>query len=284
LIDFASFKLFNRLMRKSKVLAKIRAGKVARIVYLGTYLPYFPTHAGTCGFDGVWVDGEHRAWDQREAQALIAFHRLADVDCIWRPPTLDKTTLYRLLEDGASGIMIPHVSTPEKAKAVVESTKFPPIGDRGLDGVGLEAGYWPGDRQQFTQQANAETCIVVQIETPLAIENMEAIASIPGVDVLFLGPVDLGLRFGCGSEVSDTKMMEFQKNLARIAARHGKAWGRPVSNAAEAGQIREMGGQFIAMGGDFTAIQTHLLACGKEFDAALGEKSLGSKEVQSVSI
>jgi 4-hydroxy-2-oxoheptanedioate aldolase len=125
---------------------------------------------------------------------------------------------------------------------------------------------------------------VVQIETPLAVENMEAIASIPGVDVLFLGPVDLGLRFGCGSEVSDTKMMELQKNLARIAARHGKAWGRPVSNAAEARQIREMGGQFIAMGGDFTAIQTHLLACGKEFDSALDEKSSESKDVKSAGV
>src|SRR4051812_36990457 len=128
-------------MRKSKVLAKIRAGIVARICYLGSYLPYYPSHAAAMGFDGVWVDGEHRAFDPREAQALVAFHRLADIDCIWRAGTLEKTPLYHLLEDGASGIMIPHVSTPEKAKALVEAMKFPPLGDRGLDGVGLEAGY-----------------------------------------------------------------------------------------------------------------------------------------------
>src|SRR3990172_4415964 len=113
-------------MRKSKVLAKIRAGKVARICATGHFIPFFPRHAAHFGYDGVWVDAEHRAFDPREVQAFLAYHQLADIDCIWRAATLEKTGLYRLLEDGASGVMIPHVSTPEKAKALVEAVKFPP--------------------------------------------------------------------------------------------------------------------------------------------------------------
>ncbi len=78
-------------MRRSKVLEKIRAGEVARICALGHYMPYFPKLAAHFGYDGIWVDGEHRAFDPREAQAFIAFHHLADIDCIWRTATLEKT-------------------------------------------------------------------------------------------------------------------------------------------------------------------------------------------------
>jgi len=103
-------------MRRSKVLEKLRAGKVARICSFANFLPFVPKMAAHCGYDGIWVDGEHRPFDAREAQSLIAYHHLADIDCMWRPPTLEKTLLYRLFEDGAAGLMIPHVSTPERAQ------------------------------------------------------------------------------------------------------------------------------------------------------------------------
>jgi 4-hydroxy-2-oxoheptanedioate aldolase len=258
-------------MRQSKILKKIRAGKVARICALGHYLPFYPKHAAAFGFDGVWVDGEHRTFDAREVQALIAFHHLADIDCIWRSGTLEKTGLYRLLEDGATALMIPHVSTAEKAKALSEAMKFPPQGDRGIDGVGLDADYWPENTSGFISHANRESFIVVQIETPLALQNLESIAAVPGVEVLFLGPGDLSLRLGCSSDAADPQMMDIQKNLARVAARHGKAWGRPVSNAAEARIVQEMGGRFLALGNEFLAIYNQLSQWAGEFDQALGE-------------
>ena len=135
-------------MRPSKILKKIRAGKVARICALGHYIPFFPKHAAAFGFDGVWVDGEHRAFNPREAQALMAFHHLADIDCIWRASTLEKTGLYRLLEDGATALMIPHVSTPAgealrpsaKGAGIEESPALQLNLLQGLDqAVGLEA-------------------------------------------------------------------------------------------------------------------------------------------------
>jgi 4-hydroxy-2-oxoheptanedioate aldolase len=257
-------------MRRSKILSKIRAGQVARICALGHFLPFFPEHAARCGYDGVWVDGEHRAFDPREVQALAAFHRLADIDCIWRPPTLEKSGLYRLLEDGVTALMIPHVSTPEKAKVLSEATKFPPLGDRGIDGVGLDADFWPADRGSYCQEANRETFLVVQIETPQAVENMEAIAAVPGVEVLFLGPGDLSLRLGCGAQVDDPQMMKIQERLAKAARKHGKAWGRPVDSAAEAKSIQALGGQLIAWGNEFLAVYASLHRWAEELDAALG--------------
>ena len=257
-------------MRRSKVLAKIRNGQVARICNIGHYLPYAPKQAALAGFDGIWMDGEHRAWDPREVQAMIAFHHLADIDCLWRPPTLEKTGLYRLLEDGASGVIIPHVSTPERATAIVEATRYPPIGDRGFDGVGLDCGF---DFQPLksTRDSNRETVVSVQLETPLALENADAIAAIEGVDVLFLGPGDLSLRLGCSPAAGDPVMLEAEKRVAAAAARHGKAWGRPVGSKEDMAIIVELGARFVIMGGDFTWVMNGLRSVESVFSEVLGE-------------
>ena len=260
-------------MRRSKVLAKIRAGKVARVCSLTHFLPFFPKMAAHFQFDGVWVDGEHRPFDPREAQTLMAYHHLADVDCLWRPPTLEKTLLYRFLEDGAAGLMIPHVSTPEKAQQLVQAVKFPPLGDRGLDGSGLDGNFYLNLPATYPQDANRETFLVVQIETPQALENVEAIAAVPGVDVLFLGPGDMSLRLGCSPAVNDPKMMDAQKRIAAAAKKHGKAWGRPVGTAEDAKVIIDLGAQLVAFGSMHWAIFRHLQACQDDFNKLLGTEN-----------
>lgn len=260
-------------MRKSKVLAKLRAGKVARLCSSGAPLAALPAIAAHFRYDGVWMDGEHRAWDPKEVDAAIARHHAADIDCLWRPSTKEKNALYRLLEDGASGLMIPHVSTPEQAKELVQAVKFPPLGDRGLDGGGRDASFWVGAPRDYTTQANRETFLVVQIETPQALENAAAIAAVPGVDVLFIGPADLALRLECSPAVSDPKMMEAQRKVAVAAQQHGKAWGRPVGTAEDARIIVEQGAQLVAMGSDFSALLSHFSHCSAALDEILaGEK------------
>lgn len=257
-------------MRRSKVLEKIRNGKVARICNIGHYLPYAPKQAALAGYDGVWIDGEHRAWDHREAQAMIAFHHIADIDCLWRPPTLEKTGLYRLLEDGAAGVIIPHVSTPEKAAAIVEATKFPPLGDRGFDGVGLDCGL-QFQNFDYAKDCNRETSVSVQIETTLALKNADAIAAIEGVDILFLGPGDMALRLDCSPAADDPKMMEAQRRVAQAAADHGKAWGRPVGSKEDLEIVVELGAKFVIMGGEFTWLMNGMAAANAEFDQVLGD-------------
>ena len=91
-------------MRKSKVLAKLRAGKVARICCTGSPIAFFPAVAAHYHYDGIWLDGEHRAWEAREIETMLGRHHAADIDCMWRPPTKEKNGLYRLLEDGAADL------------------------------------------------------------------------------------------------------------------------------------------------------------------------------------
>lgn len=260
-------------MRRSKVLAKLRAGKVARICSVTNYLPFFPKMAAHFGYDGIWVDGEHRPFDAREAQAFIAFHHLADIDCMWRPPTLEKTLLYRLLEDGAAGLMIPHVSTPEKARQLVQAVKFPPLGDRGLDGSGLDGDFYINLPTTYSQDANRETFLAVQIETPQALDNVEAIAAVPGVDVIFLGPGDLSLRMNCTPAVNDPQMMAAQMKIAAAAKKHGKAWGRPVGAVEDAKTIVDLGAQLVVYGSTHWAIFRHLEQCQLQLDKLLGKET-----------
>ncbi|HRH96501.1 MAG TPA: aldolase/citrate lyase family protein [Prosthecobacter sp.] len=258
-------------MRTSKVLAKLRAGKVARICCCGSPIAFFPAMAVHFHYDGIWLDGEHRAWEAREIETMLGRHHAADIDCMWRPPTKEKNGLYRLLEDGAAGLMIPHVGSADEARALVSAIKFPPLGDRGFCGGGRDADYWIGKPADYTDAANRETFLTVQIETPQALENAEAIAAVPGVDILFIGPGDMSLRLGCTPGVNDPVMMDVQKKIAAACRKHGKAWGRPVGSAADAKTLIDLGAQFIVHGSEFGGIHAHFTACAADFDSILGE-------------
>lgn len=265
-------------MRPSKVLAKIRAGQVARICCTGSPIAFLPAIAAHFRYDGIWLDAEHRVWDPREAETMLGRHHAADIDCIWRSCTKEKNPLYRLLEDGASGLMIPHVGSADEARALVNAMKFPPLGDRGFCGGGRDADYWIGKPADYIEQANRETYLVAQIETPSALENVDAIAAVPGVDVLFLGPGDMSLRLNCTPGVNDPVMMEVQQKVAAAARKHGKAWGRPVGTAADVKTIVDLGAQFVVHGSEFGALHAHFSACSADFDDIL-KSNIGTSEV-----
>lgn len=254
-------------MRQSKTLAKLRNNEPVRIGCLGHFIPSYIRHAAHFGFDCIWLDLEHRVMDDREVQALLTFFHLFDIDCMLRPPTLEKTRLYRYLEDGATGLMIPHVSTAEKAEMLVQAVKFPPLGDRGFDGAGLDTDFILCGGEGYTEQANRETFLVVQIETIQAVENVAAIAAVDGVDGLFVGPGDLGLRL----KHSDSGMT-LDDAVARVAAAastHGKAWGRPASTVEDLRAFHDQGARLLAHGGEFMAIMAMLEESAANFDAAL---------------
>lgn len=223
---------------------------------LGHYMPFFVRQAAHFGFDCIWLDLEHRNFSDRDVQALLAYSHLHDIDIMVRPATLEKTRLYRYLEDGAAGLMIPHVNTAEKARMLVDAVKFPPIGDRGLDGAGLDADFYVGDTDEFVKQANQETFLVVQIETLQAVQNVEEIAAVPGVDGLFVGPGDLGLRIKL-----DPSQGTLESAFERVAAAcktHGKAWGSPAGTVEVLKQRQKQGGQLLNHGGEFSAVMDML--------------------------
>lgn len=257
-------------MRKSKVLQKIRDGKCARICGLGHYLPFYVRYAAHYNYDVIWFDLEHRAMDDREVQSVLSLAHHNDIDCMVRPQTLERTRLYRYLEDGATGFMFPFVSDADTARYIVETIKYPPMGNRGIDGAGFDADFgldfWK-EGSTYLEDANNETFILAQIETVEALKNVEEIAAVPGIDVLFVGPGDLGMRLGL---VEGGNLDEAIAKVAAAAKKHGKAWGIPAGTPEAISKFRDLGAQLLAYGGDF-ALMNVLKNCSADFDKLLDE-------------
>ena len=250
-------------MRKSKTLARLRNKETVRMCCLGHYIPAFVKHAAHFGYDCIWLDLEHRNFSSREVEALLVHSHLHDIDIMLRAPTLEKTQLYRYLEDGATGLMIPHVSTGEKARMLVDHVKFPPIGNRGLDSAGLDADYLVHGLDGYVEQVNQETFLVVQVETPEAVANVDDIASTPGLDGIFVGPGDLGLRLQHDPVMSLEEAIE---KVAAACAKHDVAWGLPAGTVEDLRRRREQGGQLLAHGGEFRAILAALESGAADYD------------------
>jgi 2-keto-3-deoxy-L-rhamnonate aldolase RhmA len=252
-------------MRSSLIRSRLKANQVVRIACLYYPTTMMPAHAAKAGFDAIWLDTEHSTWERRELQRTIALHHLANLDCIVRTGSRNAAELYHLLEDGATGIMAPLVNTADDAAALARAVKFPPVGQRGLDGAGLDNDFYLAGTTTYPATANAETFLIVQIETPEALANLDAIASTPGVDGLFIGPGDLSLRLGCPLDWKNPKMIAAQASVAAAARKHGVAWGRPSGTVEDIAELMRQGARLIAHGSDFGAVMRMLPTFAKAF-------------------
>ena len=258
-------------MRTSRIKSRLKNNQVVRIMC--QYYPTMntPAYAADSNYDAIWLDSEHNAWEIREIQRMLALHRLADIDCMVRTGSRNPTDLYRLLEEGASALLIPCVNSREEVKVLVNATKFAPFGQRGVDGAGMDNNFnLRGRDNGYFEEANRETTLIVQIETIQALESVEEIASVPGLDGLFIGPGDLSLRLGCRMDWSEPKMQDAQKRIADAAARNGIAWGRPARDVYDIRGLAEAGARLIAHGSDFGSISSGIRSYAKTFNEALG--------------
>jgi 2-keto-3-deoxy-L-rhamnonate aldolase RhmA len=242
-------------MRKSKTLARIRAGEVIRTCNLGHFIPGYVAQAARAGYDCIWLDLEHRYIDGREVQALMAYARIYDIDMMVRPPTREYTGLNRFLEEGAAGLLIPMVESAAEAKKLVDATKFPPLGNRGLDNAGFDSDFHLEDNDTYVEWASRETFLGVQIESLAGLAEVDAIAATPGVDLLFVGPGDFGLRLKQQDELTIDDVWE---QVAAACKRHGKAFGGPTFTPEEIEKRHKLGAQMLPVSSEFASWATAL--------------------------
>jgi len=259
-------------MRNSKVLARLRADKPVLMcnISLGVN-PMAVELAGKLGFHGIWMDMEHRSFTWRDIELLIMAARLGDVDAVVRIRKQEGyATVHRPLQEGAGGLIVPHVRSPEEAAQWVEYGKFPPVGRRGFENVMRDADLGMANNADYVEHANRETFIALQIEDIEAVDAVEEIAAVPGYEMFFVGPADLSLGYGVLGETRHPKVMKAIEKIAAAAARHGKWWGMPVTGAAEAAQFAAMGGRFFNFGGDFGWIRAGLTQTRDQFAETFG--------------
>src|SRR5215813_12477969 len=200
------------------------------------------------GWDWLTLDMEHCPIDW--SQAAMIFAAIADAGGVplARVPKGSHDYIKRVLDAGAWGIVVPMVDTVEQAKIAIAAAKYPPIGNRSLGG-GMHSLNFDCTSAEYYKRANDELLVVLQTESPTGVANAEAIYSLPGVDAIFVGPVDLraNMRKADGSEASDE---QFEAMLDRVVAA-GKKTGTPTGmhtmNAEMALKRTAQGMQFLAV-------------------------------------
>jgi 2-keto-3-deoxy-L-rhamnonate aldolase RhmA len=210
----------------SDALHRIRAGELTLGLGVnqlrGSAVPLL---AKAAGFDFLFIDAEHGAISTPEISQIAIAALGLGVAPIVRicAGALDEGT--RALDNGALGLVVPHVDTPEEARRLVEAFRFAPMGHRSTGGSNAAFGYRPPPAAEAQRILNAELLIIPMIETPRAVENAEAIAAIPGIDVLLIGSNDLALEMGIPGQIGHERVREAFETVGAACRRHNKVLG-----------------------------------------------------------
>jgi 2-keto-3-deoxy-L-rhamnonate aldolase RhmA len=205
-----------------------------------------PMLAKAAGFDFLFIDAEHGAISTPEISQIAIAALGLGVAPIVRicAGALDEGT--RALDNGALGLVVPHVDTPEEARRLVEAFRFAPMGHRSTGGSNPAFGYRPPPAAEAQRVLNAELLIVPMIETPRAVENAEAIAAIPGIDVLLVGTNDLALEMGISGELGHDRVREAYEKVGAACRRHNKVLGMGgVYDEELARRYMRLGARFV---------------------------------------
>ena len=245
-------------MRNSRVLGTIRSGRPAFGVSLHLGSPDLFEMTSLMGFDAIWLDLEHHSCSLESAFQLIQASRVGNIDIIARPAKGEFMRLSRLLEAGATGIMYPRCNSPEEAAEVVNCTKFAPLGKRGFDGSGPDASYLMTPMNEYLQVANERTFIIIQIEEPDTLQHAEAIAAVPGVDMLMLGPADFSILAGIPGQFDHELIEQALETVAQAAKNAGKNWAATCGSIAQAKRMVDRGARLIFHGCDIVYVKQGL--------------------------
>jgi len=215
--------------------------------------------AAAAGADFLVFDLEHTGWSMETARVLAASSRADDVVCCVRVPAHDYHFIARTLDTGAMGVMVPRVETEEQARSIVASAKYPPLGVRGF-GLVYEDQFEGDDVGATISRHNERTLVIAQIETALGAQNVEAIANVDGVDVLWIGHFDLTSSLGIPGELDHPLYREAVDKIARACHEAGKAVGAAAPTMAEGHRLLDKGFRCLAYSEDILLLQEALSA------------------------
>jgi len=208
--------------------------------------------AADTGFDWLLIDLEHGSGTEADLRNMLLACRGCSAAPIVRIRSIDADMVKFVMDSGAAGIMFPYVSSVEEARRAVDCMKYPPLGSRGVAGA-IRATNFGRDWKQYFEEANDNSLVVVQIETPEAVEAAADIAAIDGVDVLFVGPLDLSVNLGCPGDFSPPHFVEALQKVVAACNDNGKTAGILTKPGFEQ-QHKDLGFRFVAVGSDSLAV------------------------------
>ena len=202
-----------------------------------------------CGLDFVIYDMEHGRCDIGLLEQMIASCRGSSIVPIVRVPDLNFAPLSRVLDLGARGVMVPRVETREQTEEIVRALKYGPLGKRGV-ATGIAHDMYRQGGAEFFAQCNEGIPIIIQVETVRAFENLEAIVSVPGVDVAWVGHYDLTVSMGIPAQFDHPRLLQAMDELVEACRRHGVAPGFLPPTPESAAYWIGKGFRMISLGSD----------------------------------
>jgi len=251
-------------MRKSRVLQKLRAGETVSCIKINLTDPKVCEMAALAGFDCVWVDQEHISQDWSVLEASVWATKAHNADLLVRVSKGSYNNYIKPLELDATGIMVPHLMSLEEAKSIVHQTRFHPVGRRAIDGGNADGAYTGIDFNEYLTQANEQRFVILQIEDPEPLAELEEIAALPGYDMLFFGPGDFSQGIGAPGIWDHPKLLETRKRVADVANKAGKFAGT-VGSLGNLEDLKSMGYQFVSVGADVVGLKNYFSDLTKGF-------------------
>jgi 2-keto-3-deoxy-L-rhamnonate aldolase RhmA len=229
-----------------------RALKEGKVVLGATVLTGSPDTAAALagvGFDFLWIEMEHGPLTLESVRSIVLATRGLKAMPFTRVPVNEPWMAKRVLDIGSLGVVFPFVSTREAAERAVRACRYPPAGTRGY-GPSLAAPRWGLSSADYAKFADEQVMVIVIVEQKEALEHVEAIAAVPGLDVLFLGANDMSFSLGVGGRLDHPLVEEAAARVVAAGRKHGVALGYPASNPAEIQKRIAQGFRFFQTAND----------------------------------
>ena len=209
----------------------------------------------TAGFDWLFIDCEHNSMGTDTAAQIASASLAVGITPVVRVAGKEHWLASRMLDNGAQGVVVPHVESDSEAKRIADHCRFPPIGHRSMGGGLQQLSFAPVPVGEAARIVNEETLVVVMLESPRGIENCEAIAAVPGIDALLIGTNDLCMEMGIPGQFEDPRIREAYTKVISACRKHGKFPGMGGMYTPELLERHiGMGVQLILSGSDFSLL------------------------------
>lgn len=240
-------------MFENKLKKMLKEGKTAIGTFASINSPDLVEIMGLTGFDFVIIDCEHGPMDAETSTNLIRAAQIYNMTPIVRIRENSETVVLKQLDVGAHGIQVPQINTSEDAKLLVQRTKYAPLGKRGV-AMPRAADYGLYPIMEYFEKSNKETMIIAHCENVTALDNLEDIAKVDGIDVIFLGPFDMSQSMGISGQVTHPKIQEAAQRVLDVCDKYNKIPGIFAVNGDDAKVKIEQGFRYVPIGMDCTLI------------------------------
>ena len=211
-----------------------------------------------CGLEWFFYDSEHGHPNIDRLYGIFGYARLVGITGLIRIPEINKTEIFRAMDMGVDGIVCPNVESAEEARELVKLAKYAPLGERGVSMTRPHTGFRKVDAVSYMAQANNDTMIICQMETPKGISNLDTILEVEGIDGILIGPNDLTQSMGIFGQVDNAEYLAMVDKVIALCKKHNKFSGIPGKDINALKRWRDKGVQLLQWGSDVSLLMSKI--------------------------